>query len=127
MGLQINKDLIVNNGLTVPSGSVLTWSTGFIVASLQIAYSPVLIFLSVQDRNNYYDKIAGALEPNSSANIENMLPYYDYTMTLIEYQALNTEIGVMDSVQDYLLSEIVSNSNGYLLSSDIVIIPSYQP
>jgi hypothetical protein len=127
MGLQINKELIQSNGLIIPSGSVVTWNTMFIGGSLYIRFAPVNLFLNVTDRNNYYNNVEGSTSPINSATIINFLPYYDFLMTLEQFENLNNKVGVMNDVEGYLLDSIVNNSNGYLLNSDITIIPSFIP
>ena len=63
MGLQINKDLHKNDGLTIPSGSALTWSTTFVAGSRRVRFNPLFVFLSIQDRDDYYNGVEGAPQP----------------------------------------------------------------
>lgn len=125
MGLQINKKLNRVDGLEIPSGSVLSWDSRFIAGTRVVRFSPNYIFLSVADRDNYYNKVEGAPSPSLSGKVNELESTYDYEMSEEQYLALNTETGVMDTVQDYLKTRIIEMSEGYFSSSDIVIIPSF--
>jgi len=125
MGLQINKDLNRKDGLTIPSGSVVSWNTSFIAGTKIVRFTPCYIFLSVADRDDYFNNVPDSPEPSLSGSIKDLLATYDYVMTDAEYIALNTATGVMDIVQDYLKAKIVENSNEYLIDTDIVIVPSF--
>ena len=82
------------------------------------------MFLSITDRNNYYNGVADAPQPTLSARIIDMLGFYTYTMTEAEQTSLETESGAFSKVENWLKEEIVANSNGYLVDGDIVIIPN---
>jgi hypothetical protein len=124
MGLQINKSLNITDGLTIPSGSAITWDTTFVAGSRVINFNPLFVFLSITDRNNYYNGVADAPQPTLSARIIDMLGFYTYTMTEAEQTSLETESGAFSKVENWLKEEIVANSNGYLVDGDIVIIPN---
>lgn len=124
MGLQINKELN-QQGLTIPAGSVISWSTTFLVGTKNIQFSPVYLFLSIADRDSFFSDPLSGIKPHLTSSIEHLQGFYTYQMSDAQYLALNTETGVMDTVQDYLKSEIVENSDGYLTDSDISIVPSY--
>lgn len=124
MGLQINKPLNITDGLTIPSGSAITWDTTFVAGSRVINFNPLFVFLSITDRNNYYNGVADAPQPTLSARIIDMLGFYTYTMTEAEQTSLETESGAFSKVENWLKEEIVANSNGYLVDGDIVIIPN---
>ena len=123
MGLQINKDLHKNDGLTIPSGSALTWSTTFLAGSRKIIFNPLLIFLSIQDRDDYYNGVEGAPQPSTTGVINNMMSAYEKEMT-VEEQAALSDAGAFALVEGWLKELIVANSNEYLTDGDIVIIPS---
>ena len=124
MGLQINKDLHKNDGLTIPSGSALTWSTTFIAGSRRVRFNPLFVFLSIQDRDDYYNGVEGAPQPSTTGVINNMIPLYEKEMTIDEQASLELEAGVFSKVEGWLKDLIVANSNEYLTDGDIVIIPS---
>ena len=124
MGLQINKSLNITDGLTIPSGSALTWNTTFVAGSRTINFNPVFVFLSITDRDDYYNGVVGAPEPTLSSRIIDMLGFYTYIMTEEEQTSLETELGAFSKVENWLKNEIVTNSNEYLTDSDIIIIPN---
>ena len=123
MGLQINKALNRADGLTIPSGSAVTWSTLFVAGSRRIRFSPLFLFLSVSDRDNYYNGVVGAPSPTTTAAINDMSGSYEKEMTLAEQAALS-DAGAFELVEGWLKDLIVANSDGYLTDGDIVIIPS---
>jgi len=124
MGLQINKALNITDGLTIPSGSAITWNTTFVAGSRVINFNPLFVFLSITDRNDYYNGVIGSPQPTLSARIIDMLGFYTYTMTEAEQTSLETEAGAFSKVENWLKDQIVANSNGYLVDGDIVIIPN---
>jgi hypothetical protein len=123
MGLQINKELNRADGLTIPSSSVLTWSTTFLAGSRNIIFNPLLVFLSIQDRDDYYNGVVGAPQPSTTAAINDMSGAYEKEMT-VEEQAALSDAGAFELVEGWLKDLIVANSNEYLTDGDIVIIPS---
>jgi len=124
MGLQINKTLNIDDGLMIPSGSAVTWNTTFVAGSRVINFNPLFVFLSVTDRDDYYNGVVGAPNPTISSRINDMLGFYTYTMTEEEQTSLETEVGAFSKVENWLKDQIVENSNGYLTQADIVIIPN---
>ena len=124
MGLQINKELNRADGLTIPSSSVLTWSTTFIAGSRRVRFNPLFVFLSIQDRDDYYNGVEGAPQPSTTGVINNMIPLYEKEMTIDEQASLELEAGAFSKVEGWLKDLIVANSNEYLTDGDIVIIPS---
>ena len=124
MGLQINKTLNIDDGLMIPSGSAVTWNTTFVAGSRVINFNPLFVFLSVTDRDDYYNGVVGAPNPTISSRINDMLGFYSYTMTEEEQTSLETEVGAFSKVENWLKDQIVENSNGYLTQADIVIIPN---
>ena len=124
MGLQINKDLHKNDGLTIPSGSALTWSTTFVAGSRRVRFNPLFVFLSIQDRDDYYNGVEGAPQPSTTGVINNMMSAYEKEMTVGEQASLELEAGAFSKVEGWLKDLIVANSNEYLTDGDIVIIPS---
>ena len=122
MGLQINKELNRTDGLTIPSGNVISWTTCFMAGSNNIEFRPLFIFLNVQDRDDYWNGDENAPNPSVSSNIKDMLPTYLKVMTDVEKASLESEAGAFSKVESWLKEEIVANSNGYLTDSDIVII-----
>jgi hypothetical protein len=122
MGLQINKALNRVDGLSIPSGSVISWSTTFIAGSKRIRFNPLFVFLSVSDRDDYWNKVEGALEPTTTNVINDMLSSYEKEMTVEEQTSLETETGAFSKVEGWLKDLIVANSNEYLTESDIIII-----
>ena len=114
MGLQINKDLHKNDGLTIPSGSALTWSTTFLAGSRKIIFNPLLIFLSIQDRDDYYNGVEGAPQPSTTGAINDMISAYEKEMTVGEQASLELEAGAFSKVEGWLKDLIVANSNEYL-------------
>ena len=123
MGLQINKELNRADGLTIPSGSALTWSTTFIAGSRRVRFNPLFVFLSIQDRDDYYNGVVGAPQPSTTAAINDMSGAYEKEMT-VEEQAALSDAGAFELVEGWLKDLIVANSNEYLTDGDIVIIPS---
>ena len=124
MGLQINKTLNIDDGLMIPSGSAITWNTTFVAGSRVINFNPLFVFLSITDRDDYYNGVVGAPNPTISSRINDMLGFYTYTMTEEEQTSLETEVGAFSKVENWLKDQIVENSNGYLTQADIVIIPN---
>jgi len=124
MGLQINKTLNIDDGLMIPSGSAVTWNTTFVAGSRVINFNPLFVFLSVTDRDDYYNGVVGAPNPTISSRINDMLGFYSYTMTEEEQTSLETEVGAFSKVENWLKDQIVENSNGYLTQADIVVIPN---
>ena len=124
MGLQINKTLNIDDGLMIPSGSAVTWNTTFVAGSRVINFNPLFVFLSITDRDDYYNGVVGAPNPTISSRINDMLGFYTYTMTEEEQTSLETEVGAFSKVENWLKDQIVENSNGYLTQADIVIIPN---
>jgi len=122
MGLQINKALNRADGLTIPSGAVVSWSTCFIAGSRNIEFRPLLVFLSVQDRDDYWNGVEGAPEPTMSGQIKDMSSAYLKEMTVEEQASLETEAGAFSKVEGWLKDLIVANSGGYLTDGDVVII-----
>jgi hypothetical protein len=122
MGLQINKVLNRTNGGTIPSGSIISWSSSFVAGTLIVRYQPMYNFLTIQDRDDYFAQVVDAMPPVMCKDIIDMLFSYEKLMTAQEFADLNTEIGVLNTVQDWLKTEIVNNSNGYLVAGDIVIV-----
>jgi hypothetical protein len=116
MGLQINKALNRADGLTIPSGSVISWSTTFVAGSRRVRFSPLFVFLSASDRDDYYNGVEGA-------PINDMSGAYEKEMT-VEEQAALSDAGAFELVEGWLKDLIVANSDGYLTDGDIVIIPS---
>ena len=123
MGLQINKALNRADGLAIPSGSVMSWSTTFVAGSRRVRFSPLFVFLSVSDRDDYYNGVAGAPSPTTTSSINDMLDAYEKEMT-VEEQAALSDAGAFALVEGWLKELIVANSNEYLTDGDIVIIPS---
>ena len=123
MGLQINKALNRADGLTIPSGSVMSWSTTFVAGSRRVRFSPLFVFLSASDRDDYYNGVAGAPNPTTTAAINDMSGSYEKEMTLAEQAALS-DAGAFELVEGWLKDLILANSNDYLTDGDIVIIPS---
>jgi len=122
MGLQINKDLNRADGLTIPSGAVVSWSTCFIAGSRNIEFRPLLVFLSVQDRDDYFNGVEGAPQPTMSSKIYDMSAMYFREMTVEEQASLETEAGAFSKVEGWLKDLIVANSNEYLTDGDVAII-----
>jgi hypothetical protein len=121
-GLQINKVLNRVNGGTIPSGSVISWSSTFVAGTLIVRYQPMYNFLSVADRDAYFADPNNSMPPVMCKEIENMQFQYEKTMTQQEFDDLNTQTGVLDTVQDWLKDAIVAASNGYLTAGDIAIV-----
>jgi len=124
MGLQINKALNRQDGLTIPSGAAISWTTCFIAGSRRIEFRPLFVFLSPSDRDDYWNGVEGAPDPTMSGQIKDMLSAYFREMTAEEQASLEAEAGAFSKVEGWLKDEIVANSNGYLTDDDIVIIPS---
>ena len=121
MGLQINKALNRADGLTIPSSSALTWSTTFVAGSRRIRFNPLFLFLSVSDRDDYYNGVVGAPDPTTTAAINDMSGAYEKEMT-VEEQAALSDAGAFELVEGWLKDLIVANSNGYLVDGDVIII-----
>jgi hypothetical protein len=89
--IQINKELNTKDGGVIASGSIVVYQTIFHVG-LKITYR-ILVYRSVDDFENGKMPIENIVELGQG---------YDRVMTEQEYDALNTETGVFDTVQGWL-------------------------